>query len=68
MTEEEICLRAAQLGLRLQRSLITDPAVPGYGTYWLHDAETGLLVWPDRWGSELDRLAEWLEFAPKRTL
>jgi hypothetical protein len=33
MTEQEACLRAAGLGLRLHRSLITDPAVPGYGTY-----------------------------------
>ena len=68
MDEALLATLAAQRGLRLQRSAATDPAVPGYGVYWLLDMQTGLRVWPDRWGAELDEVREWLVFAAKRTL
>jgi hypothetical protein len=37
MDEALLATLAAQRGLRLQRSVVTDPAVPGYGVYWLLD-------------------------------
>ena len=67
VTEEEITDWARHPGLRLQRSAVTDPAVPGYGIYWLLDVQTGLQVWPDRWGAELEQIAEWLERSQQRT-
>ena len=68
MTEEEVRDLAQRHGLWLQRSAVTNPAVPGYGIYWLLDSQTGLQVWPDRWGAELDQIAEWLELGQEQTV
>lgn len=67
MTEDELRQLASTRNFTLSRSTVTDPAVPGYGIYWLHDADTDLLVYPDRWGATLDEIGEWLETARKRT-
>ncbi len=56
MTEPELTTLAHQHGLTLRRSTVTDPAVPGYGIYWLHDATTDLLVFPDRWGATIQKI------------
>ena len=67
MDEAHLATLAGQLGLRLQRSAVTDPAVPGYGVYWLLDRRTGMRVWPSRWGAELDEVSEWLENVQNQT-
>ena len=67
MTEDQVRQLAVKRGLRLHRSAVTDSAVPGYGIYWLHDAKTDLLVFPDRWGAELSEVAKWLESTQKQT-
>ncbi len=64
MTEDDIRLVATERGLALHRSVVRDPAVPGYGIYWLHDADTDLLVYPDRWGATLDEIERWLVQQP----
>lgn len=60
MTEEKIRQLAESRHLTLRRSSGTDSGVPGYGIYWLLDAHSGFLVYPDRWGATLPEIEQWL--------
>lgn len=59
--EQRLRYRAERMGLVLRKSRRRTPDAPGYGKYWLVDAERWFLVFPpDEHGASLDEVAAYL--------
>jgi hypothetical protein len=58
--ENRLRRMAARQGLALQKSRTRDPRALAFGAYWLVEAGSAELVYPDPIGTDLDGIEEFL--------